>query len=90
MNTAIIISSIICATIVILFVSCLIYDYRIKTADIRSVKRFEKAFGENQKYIYISNPEKTPAPMQESETTADSGESLDFPNSRADLTEKYH
>lgn len=88
--TAIIISSIICGTIVILFVSCLIYDYRIKTADIRSVKRFEKAFGET-KYIYIPNHEKTPAP--ESEKTADSGESLDFPNSRTDLTdltEKYH
>ena len=86
--TAIIISSIICGTIIILFISCLIYDYRIKTADIRSVKRFEKAFGKNQKYIYIPNHEKTPAP--ESEKTADSGESLDFPNSRADLTEKYH
>lgn len=86
--TAIIISSIICGTIVILFISCLIYDYRIKTADIRSVKRFEKAFGGQTKYIYIPNHEKTPAP--ESEKTADSGESLDFPNSRADLTEKYH
>ena len=88
--TAIIISSIICATIIILFISCLVYDYRIKTADIRSVKRFEKAFGKNVKTIYIPNHERTPAPMPESEKTADSGESLDFPNSRTDLTEKYH
>ena len=87
--TAIIISSIICGTIIILFISCLVYDYRIKTADIRSIKRFEKAF-KNSNTLFIPNHERTAAPMPESEKTADSGESLDFPNSRTDLTEKYH
>lgn len=88
MNTAVIISIIICVTIIILFVSCLIYDYKMKTADIRSIKRFQKAFGENQKYIYIPNHERKPAP--DVPPTGDSGVNVDFPNSHTDLTEKYH
>lgn len=83
MNTAIIISIIICATIVILFVSCLIYDYKVKTADLRSIKHFEKAFKSCEPVVYIPNHEKTPPTAE----PADSGEPLDFPNS--ELNEKY-
>ena len=88
MNTAVIISIIVCATIIILFVSCLIYDYKTKTADIRRIERFEKAF-HNSKTVFIPNHEKKPATMPKTKT-ADSGVNVDFPNSRADLTEKYH
>lgn len=84
MNTAIIISIIICATVIIIFISCLVYDYKVKTADIRSIKHFEKAFKTCEPVVYIPNHEKTPTAEP-----ADSGESLDFPNSGVDLNEKY-
>lgn len=82
MSTAVIISITICATVIILFVTACVYDYKVKTADMRALKKFEKAF-KPVETVYIPNHEKTPPP-------ADSGESLDFPNSNADLTEKYH
>lgn len=84
MNTATIISFTICGTIIILFLIACVYDYKVKTADMRALKRFEKAFG-NTKTVYIPNHEKTePAPA------ADSGEPLDFPNSNNDSLSKYH
>lgn len=82
MNTAVLISIIICATVIIIFISCLVYDYKVKTADMRSIKNFEKAFKACET-VYIPNHEKTPPTAE----PADSGESLDFPNS--DLNEKY-
>ena len=85
MNTAVLISIIICATVIIIFISCLVYDYKVKTADMRSIKHFEKAFKSCEPVVYIPNHEKTPPTAE----PADSGESLDFPNSRTDLTEKY-
>ena len=87
MNTAIIISIIICATIVILFVSCLIYDYKVKTADLRSIKHFEKAFGVNPIKCATFYPEHIKTPPEPEFKPADSGEPLDFPNS--ELNEKY-
>ena len=87
--TAIYVSTIICATVLILFIVACIYDYKMKTADIRRIERFEKAF-KNSKTVFIPNPEinhrKEPAP----DVPADSGESLDFPNSNSDSLSKYH
>jgi hypothetical protein len=84
MSTAVIISITICATIIILFVVACVYDYKVKTADIRAIKRFEKAFGvpANVKVETIT-PEHTKTPP------ADSGENLDFPNTSNDLRNKY-
>jgi len=84
MSTAVIISITICATVVILFVTACVYDYKVKTADLRAIKKFEKAFRPVPTETIIPNHTKTPP---ESEI-ADSGESLDFPNS--DLKNKYH
>ena len=83
MNTAIIISIIICATVIIIFISCLVYDYKCKTADMRSIKHFEKAFKSCEPVVLYPNHEKTPQTAE----PADSGETLDFPNSN--LNEKY-
>lgn len=83
MSTAIIVSIIICSTVIILFLIACVYDYKMKTADMRAIKRFEKAFNPVTVETFTPNHTKTPP-------TADSGESLDFPNSNNDLTEKYH
>lgn len=83
MSTAVIISIIICTTVVILFLIACVYDYKIKTADMRAIKKFEKAFNPVTVETFTPNHTKTPTP-------ADSGESLDFPISHANLTEKYH
>ena len=79
MNTATIISLMICSTVIILFLIACVYDYKVKTADMRALKRFEKAF-KPVETVYIPNHEKT--------SPADSGESLDFPNSNESLN-KY-
>lgn len=83
--TAIIISTIICATVLILFIIACVYDYKMKTADIRRIERFEKAF-KDSKTVFVPNHERKPAP----DVSADSGESLDFPNSNSDSLSKYH
>lgn len=84
MSTAVIIAITICLTVIILFAIACVYDYKVKTADMRAIKKFEKAFNPVTVATFTPNHTKTP-PMP-----ADSGESLDFPNSNADLTEKYH
>ena len=83
MNTATIISFTICGTIIILFLIACVYDYKVKTADLRAIKRFEKAFKPVSVETFTPNHEKTPP--------ADSGETLDFPNSNNDDSlNKYH
>ena len=84
MNTAVIISILICVTITVLFISCLVYDYKVKTADLRSIKHFEKAFKSCEPVVLVPNHEKT-TPTESARSGVDD---LDFPNSR-DLTEKY-
>ncbi len=83
MSTAVIISITICATIIILFIVACVYDYKVKTADIRAIKRFEKAFNPANVKVETFTPEHTKTPP------ADSGESLDFPNTTNVLKNKY-
>ena len=82
MSTAVIISITICATIIILFFIACVYDYNVKTADMRSLKKFEKAFKPVTIETYTPEHTKTPPTVP-----VDSGVDLDFPNT--DLKNKY-
>ena len=88
MSTAVIISITICATVIILFIVACVYDYKVKTADIRAIKRFEKAFNPANVKVETFTPEHTKTPP--TAVPADSGVDLDFPNTSNDLQNKYH
>ena len=98
-NTAIIIVSIICATVVIIFVIGCIHDYLKATQDARNMERFEKAFKDFKEYEAtrndirdgaIVNSPNLPGNGTQETTATDYAEMLDFPNSRADeLKDKY-
>lgn len=85
MNTAIIISIIICATVVVLVIVACIHDTIKSTINARSMAKFEHAF----KYVDLSEkPVKNPTAIIND--SAQDSEQIDFPNEHVETRPRIY
>lgn len=83
MNTAIRITLIICATIIIMFVIACIHDYLMTTANARSIRRFEKAYKDFSEKNATNNAHLSADPAATQQQTQ--AAPLNFPNSESNI-----